>query len=132
SFPSDKTDLAVCSYESHRTISSSSLPGVAFTIVKMSFGRRIELGRRVRDLGQKIEFLEAGEDLMERIEATVLAGEIDRLYLQWGLRDLSGLWLDGEPATPELLIDRGPEKLTREILESIKAECGVSDEERKN
>jgi hypothetical protein len=131
SFPLDKSELAH-SYESHRTISSGSVPGVTFTIVKMSFGRRIELGRRVRDLGQKIEFLEAGEDLKERIEATVLAGEIDRLYLEWGLREISGLLLDGEAATPELVIDRGPEELTREILQSIKGECGISEEERKN
>ena len=132
SFPLDRTEPAGRSYESYRTIESSGLPGVRFTIAKMSFGRRIELGRRVRDLGQKIEFLEAGEDLKERIEATVLGGEIDRLYLEWGLRDISGLLLDGEAATPELLIDKGPETLTREILHAIKSECGISEEERKN
>lgn len=132
SFPLDNAGVPVHCYESHRTIASSCLPGVRFTITRMSFGRRIELGRRVRDLGQKIEFLDAGEDLRERIEANVLAGEIDRLYLEWGLRDVSGLWLDGEQATPELLIDRGPEDLTREILRAIKGECGLTEEERKN
>src|SRR5579872_4538697 len=89
SFPSDNLHHATNrEYESHRIIPSSRLPGVTFRIVKMSFGRRVELTRRVRDLGQKIEFLEAGQDLKERIEATVLAGEIDRLYLAWGLRSI--------------------------------------------
>ena len=119
-------------YQSRRTIASRAVPGVDFTIARMSFGRRIELTRQIRELGRKLEFLEAGSDFRERLEAAVLAVEIDRLYLRWGLKEVSGLILDGEPATPESLIEKGPEELTREILSAVKAECGLSEEERKN
>lgn len=119
-------------YESVARFTSERIAGARFTIVKMSFGRRMELTRRIREIGQRIEFLEAGSELREKIEATVLGAEIDRLYLEWGLVDVEGLLLDGEEATPGLLIEKGPEELTREILARIRAECGLSEEERKN
>ncbi|MEO7142214.1 MAG: hypothetical protein ABI165_01785 [Bryobacteraceae bacterium] len=129
---SDKAAAPACAYESARTVSSVTTPGVTFTIARMSFGRRVELTRQVRELGQKIDFLQAGSDLKERMEATVLAGEIDRLYLEWGLMEVSGITVDGEPATPKALIDNGPEELTGEVLQCIKAECGLNQAEVKN
>jgi len=54
------------------------------------------------------------------------------MYLRWGLREVTGLSIDGEAATHELLLERGPESLVREILTSIKAECGLNQEEAKN
>ena len=54
------------------------------------------------------------------------------MYLRWGLREISGLLIDGEAATHELLLDRGPEDLVREILTSIRSECGLNPEESKN
>ncbi len=119
-------------YESVVTVESKLRPGVSFTVARMSFRRRMELIRRVRELAQKYEFLAAGDDLKEKIEATVLAGEIDRLYLEWGLGSIQGLMVDGEPATPESLAARGPEELCREAIAAIKAECGLTGEERKN
>ncbi|MCX6638536.1 MAG: hypothetical protein NT090_26070 [Acidobacteria bacterium] len=50
-------------YESALRLVSASTPGVRFTIRKISFGRRTELLRRVRELTRKIEFLEAGQRL---------------------------------------------------------------------
>ena len=32
-----------------------------YEIVRVSFGRRIELARRIREIGRKVEYLEAGE-----------------------------------------------------------------------
>ncbi len=98
----------------------------------MSLGRRIELARRIREAGRRIEFLEAGSDVREKLEAAVLQGEIDRVYLEWGLETIEGLEIDGEAATPELLIDRGPANLAAEILRRIRNECGLSESERKN
>jgi hypothetical protein len=106
-------------------------PGVAFLIARMSLARRIELSKLLRELGRKCEFLEAGK-LEEQIEAAVLSQEVDRAYLMWGLVAVEGLEIDGEAATPELLILKGPEKLCHEALESIKAECALTGEERKN
>ncbi len=119
-------------YQSCRRIASKSHPGVSLTIRRMSFGRRIELMKQVRELAAKVEFLKAGNDPREKIEASLLACEIDRIYLAWGLVRVEGLELDGEPATPEGLIAAGPEALCGEALAAIKAEFGLNEEEQKN
>jgi hypothetical protein len=95
-------------------------------------GRRIELARQIREVGRRIEFLEASGDAREKLEAAVLAAEIDRVYLHWGLEAVEGLTIDGEAATPELLIERGPLDVAMEILSRIRAECGLTEDERKN
>jgi hypothetical protein len=120
------------SYESVVTICSKTMPGVQFTIKRISFGRRMELSRRVREVGQKGGFLEAGSQLQEKIEASILAQEVDAIYLRWALASVAGLTIDGEPATVEQLLEKGPEGLAREIVDAIKAQCGLSDAERKN
>jgi hypothetical protein len=111
---------------------SESHPGVRYTVKRMSFGRRIELLRQVREQAAKAEFLEASNDPREKIEATLLAGEINRLYLLWGLVGIEGLEVDGQAATPELLVEAGPEALCREILAAVKAEAGLTQDEQKN
>jgi len=105
---------------------------VRFRVVRISVARRIELARRIREIGRKVECLVAGQDPREKLEAAVLAAEIDRVYLEWGLEEITGLTIDGEQATPEALIDKGPLDLAREILARIKRECGLSENERKN
>src|ERR1700720_4792817 len=118
-------------YESWLERKSSTTPGVTFVLAKMSFGRRIELMRRLREIAQKVEFLEAG-DAREKIEAALLTSEIDRLYVMWGLKEGRGLELDGDPATPELLAAAGPEDLSRGAVAAVKTECGLTETERKN
>jgi hypothetical protein len=118
-------------YESWLERESRAAPGVTFVLAKMSFGRRIELMRRLREIAQKVEFLEAG-DAREKIEAALLTSEIDRLYVMWGLKEVRGLVLDGDPATPESLAATGPEDLFREAVDIVKAECGLTETERKN
>jgi len=119
-------------HNSERTIESQQAPGVRFTIARMSFGRRIELTRRIWELAGRAEFAAAGTGAREKLEAALLEGEIDRTYLEWGLLKIEGLTIDGGAATPELVAARGPEELSREIVAAIKAECGLSEEERKN
>jgi len=111
---------------------SSQYPGVSFLIHRMSFGRRSELLRQIREIGRKAEYLEAGQDFKDKIEASLVGSAIDAVYLRWGLRELSGLLIDGESANPEALLERGPENLVREIVTAIKAECGLSQDETKN
>jgi hypothetical protein len=98
----------------------------------MSFGRRIELMRRVRELGALLEYEQAGETAEDKIQASVLRACIDELYLRWGLTALSGLTLDGADADLDSLISRGPEALCREIVTAIKRECALTGEDRKN
>jgi hypothetical protein len=119
-------------YTSTETINSSVAPGVTYTVVKMSFGRRVELTRRIRELAARKEFVEAGDTPDEKMEAALLASEIDRIYLLWGLKEVTGLELDGQPATPESLAANGPEGLFREVLCAVKQQCGLAEAERKN
>lgn len=119
-------------YWSQLTLRSEAYPGVEYTIRRMSLGRRIDLGKRVREMSQRIDFLGAGDTIAERVEAGVLQNEIDRLYLQWALMSLAGLQIDGENAGPPLLIECGPEGLAREVLAAIKRELDLSEDERKN
>src|SRR4051812_26739173 len=98
----------------------------------MSFGRRVELLRRVRELARRVEFLEAGESPGERMDAGLLRAEIDRMYLGWGLVGVSGLRVDGVEATPEMVIEQGPEDLCGEALAAVRRETGLTDDERKN
>ncbi len=118
-------------YESILERESQTMPGVTFVLAKMSFGRRVELTRRLREIAQKVEFLEAG-DAREKIDAALLTCEIDRLYVLWGVKEIRGLELDGAPATPESMAAAGPEELFREAVAAVKAECGLTDAERKN
>jgi hypothetical protein len=119
-------------YESTVAIESSSVPGVNFAVNRISFGRRMELCRRIREIGQKLEFLDAGENFREKVEANLLSHEIDQIYLEWGLVRIDGLTIDGEAATVELVIAKGPEGLTKEIVDAVKAQCGLTEEQRKN
>jgi hypothetical protein len=112
---------------------SAWMPGVTFRVERMSFGRRLELVKELKDLLGRLEFVQAGpQGPAQQAEAALLAGEIDRIYLRWGLRAIEGLEIDGEPATPETLVERGPEELIAEALAAIKSEAGLSEAERKN
>jgi hypothetical protein len=119
-------------YDSVVSIDSKAAPGVRFAIHRISFGRRMELSRRVREISLKAEFLEASTELHEKIEANILAQEIDVMYLQWGLVKIDGLIIDGEAASAVQLLEKGPEDLAREIVGAIRAQCGLSESERKN
>jgi hypothetical protein len=119
-------------YESSVTVESATRAGVRLRISRMSFGRRVDLMRKVRELSRKVEFLEAGEDPGGRMDAGLLRAEIDRMFVLWGLDSITGLEVDGSEATPELLVERGPEELFREALAAVRAQTGLTEEERKN
>ncbi len=119
-------------HESGVWFEAESCAGVRYKVARISVSRRIELARSIREIGRKLEFLEAGNDAREKIEAAVLSAEIDRAYIEWGLAGVEGLSIDGEDATPSALIEKGPMDLAMEILARVKAECGLSENERKN
>jgi len=111
---------------------SVCMPGVSYSIYRMSYGRRCELLRRIRDLGRRAEYLNAGSEAGDKLDASLAGSEIDAAYLRWGLQEVTGLLIDGEPAGHDLLLERGPESLVREMLSAIRAECGLNPEETKN
>ena len=119
-------------YESTLCVNSDGFRGVKYRIRKPSFRRRSLLIEQVRELGRSLNFVEAGESVADRIESVHLHAKIDQLYLEWGLEAIDGMEIDGEPITVDSLIAKGPEDLTREILEKIKGQCALSEAERKN
>jgi hypothetical protein len=119
-------------YQSSVERESKIYPGVRFRVARMSLGRRIELGERVRELSAKGGFLRASSDTGDQVEAALLDREVERLYIEWGLLQVEGLDIDGAPADAATVVSRGPEELTREVLEAIRAELGLSESERKN
>ena len=119
-------------YESVAVVESRVANGVKYSVAKMSFGRRTELMRQVRELARRMDFLESGQDAGQKMDAALLRVEIDRLYVKWGLRAISGLTLDGMEATPESLAEAGPEELFREVVAVVRGQTGLSAPERKN
>ena len=117
---------------SRKVVASKERPGVEFLVALMTFGRRIELMRQVRDLAARLEYFDAGQDAKNGMEASLLGAEIDRLYIRWGIEEIRGLEIDGAPATIEAFVERGPEDLVFEALTAVKAECGLNENERKN
>jgi hypothetical protein len=110
---------------------SKTFPGVRYAIRRISLGQRLELTKRARELSLKNEFLRAG-DTAEQFEAMFSELLVRRMYLEWGLVAIEGLSIDGRRATPESLVETGPESLTNEIIESLRSVLGLTEEERKN
>ena len=119
-------------YEPTIEMQSTWAPGVRFRVERMSFGRRLELTKQVRSLLSRLEFHAGGDSALDKVEAASLSMEIDRLYWNWGLLSIEGLSIGSSPATKDSLLECGPEPLVHEILAKIKAECGLTEDERKN
>jgi hypothetical protein len=119
------------SYSSLSWHESKTVEGVRFAIRRVSLAQRLQLNQRVRELTLQHEFLKAGPttDQLEAAWADLL---VRKLYVEWGLAGLEGLSIDGDTATVELLIDKGPEALVEEVVSAIQDEIGLSEEERKN
>jgi hypothetical protein len=110
---------------------SKAIASVRFAIKRVSLAQRLELNKRVRELTLQYEFLKAGP-AADQLEATWADLLVRKLYVEWGLAGLEGLLIDGEAASVELLIDKGPEELVDEIVSVLQEEIGLSEEERKN
>jgi hypothetical protein len=119
------------SYASLTWYKSRCLEQVSFAVRRPSLAQRIDLTERVRNLTLKHEFLAAG-NLSDQLTASLSELLVRKLYLEWGLAEIKGLKIDGEPACTLTLVDRGPEDLADEIVQAIKAETGLSEDERKN
>lgn len=119
-------------YASERTEASRALPGVTFTVRRISAANRLDLIGRLGELAAQLEMLRSSELLPDRVQAEALRIRIDREYLLWGLSKVSGLRIDGAPADAELLFAHGPEPLVREIVQCIRKECELDADERKN
>ena len=124
--------MASNDYQSTIKIHSKLHPGVSYQVVRMSFDRRMLLMRQVREIARELEFYRAGQTDAEQMEAHILNAQIERAYISWGVSAIEGLRIDGVEATPESLLERGPEDLVHEAIQAVRAECSLTDEERKN
>ena len=118
-------------YQSLMWHESAVVKGVQFATRRVSLAQRIELTHKARELSLKYEFTKAGGS-SDQVEASLADLLVRRLYLDWGLVALKGLTIDGRQATAETLIEKGPEALSDEIINKIRAELELSEEERKN
>lgn len=118
-------------YTSHVWHDSESFPGVRFATRRISLSSRIELAKMVGEIAQKNEFLRAG-DVCEQAGALVADLLARKVYLEWGVCQIDGLTIDGQPASLQSLVDHGPECLCNEIVSIIRSELSLSEEERKN
>lgn len=110
---------------------SSAVPGVRFAIKRISLAQRIELVKNVRELTLRFEFLKSGE-IGDQLQASLSDLLVRKLYIEWGLAAMTGLRIDGESATPAMLIENGPDRLSDEVIDKIRAELELSEQERKN
>jgi hypothetical protein len=119
------------SYASVLWFESETVQGVRYGIRRVSLSQRIELTKRARELSIRHEFLKAG-DASDQLEASLADLLVRKLYIEWGLAEVTGLRVDREPATVDVLIEKGPEALADEIIAAIRGQLGLSEEERKN
>ncbi len=110
---------------------SQTVTGVRYAVRRISLQQRIELTRKIRELAIRHEFLNTGNSA-DQLEATMGDLLVQKLYLEWGLAEIQGLSIDGKPGTIELLIEKGPDALTDEIVTTVRAELSLSEDERKN
>jgi len=119
-------------WESSSWREAKSLPGVRYLVRRPSLAKRAELTRLVRGKIEQLAFRNAGETLEDRLLATELELAIDRLYVEWGVIEIVGLEIDGEPATVNSALDQGPETLSREMASAVREELMITEAERKN
>jgi hypothetical protein len=119
-------------YESYTTVESRACQGVQFRVRRLSLARRMELVRLIRETGEKLAFHLAGDSVVDAAHAAEIRARMDALYIRWGLEDIAGITIDGEPIGLDNLLERGPDALAREIVDSIKGELFLDEDERKN
>src|SRR2546425_2110033 len=119
-------------HESTFIYESGWAAGVHVRLRKTTFGRRLELLRKVGDLYKRAAAQQAGTSEAEQLSAEYDKFSADRILLEWAIQSVSGLRIDGQTATPELLIDSGPEELVEELLGIVQKQLGLTDAEIKN
>lgn len=118
-------------FESLRWVESREMPRVRYAVRQPSLAQRIALTKRLHELTLRHEFLANGNEL-HQLEMALADLLVQKLFVEWGLAQIDGLEIDGQPATVDLLIEKGPEQLVAEIAVQIRHECGLTDDERKN
>jgi hypothetical protein len=113
-------------------VESKVVAGARCRLARMSFGRRLSLMHAVRDAMAYREFKAAGDSVEDRLDASILALQLDRVYWHWGVLSVEGPPEANWPTDPARMWELAPEAFTREMLDIIKQTVGLSESDRKN
>lgn len=133
-------------FQTTKNYESKTLPGVVVKLRKMTENRRHELqllvaspNQRIRELVAKQRQLASQDTAEATLEILSLSDQIDLIAtkelnpakLKWGIKSISGLMLDDEPATMENVMD-WPSDLIKELLDLIDDGSALNEVEQKN
>lgn len=133
---------ATLSFTSTLRVESERYPGVTFVLFKKTEGRRIALRLKmlepqahleavleeIRQVGelpkdatdaQKLERLRILTPLLQKYER-ILQDEIHPAWVEWGLKTVEGLNVDGQTINGDNAVDLLPEDMYDEIVEAVK------------
>lgn len=134
-------------YTTVRQVESAAIPGVKFYLYKMTEGRRLTLraaisapNRRIREILRDQAAIEKvpeeDRDVAKWLETQdefeqIMLEKINPAWLQWGLKQIEGLSVDGKPLGKEDWAD-WPSVVFDEVVKAIKEEAELNGSERKN
>jgi len=134
-------------YHTTRSIPLETFPGVEVVLRKMTEGRRLELrkaigepNRRIREILREQAAIEQQPEetrdmakwleLQDSFDGTMIE-QINPSWIRWGVKQISGLEVDGKSLGVEDLLD-WPSEMFGEVLSLVKSEAELNGTERKN
>jgi hypothetical protein len=134
-------------YSTTRSIPLETFPGVEVVLRKMTEGRRLELrkligepNRRIREILREQANIEKEPEETRDISAwlerqdefdQIMIEKINVAWIQWGVKQISGLEVDGRALGVEDWAD-WPSSLFDEILTLVKSEAELNGSDQKN
>lgn len=116
-------------------------PGVTFKVKQLNQLERAKRDAAVLDHQHRLSDLLSAhgktEDEQEKRRIAMDIESIVSVYLKpsiirAGLLEVSGVTIDGQPATVDTLLAHAPDTLLEEIMEACAAGAGLTDEQQKN
>lgn len=134
-------------YNTTRSASVDSFPGVEVVLRKMTEGRRLELRKLISEPNRRIREIlrdqaaiekepEADRDMSRWLELQdefdgIMIEKINPAWVTWGVKQISGLEVD-ERVLGLTEWDQWPSALFDEVLTLVKDEAELNGSERKN
>ena len=134
-------------YSTTRSIPLETFPGIEVVLRKMTEGRRLELRKLIAEPNRRIrEILREQASIEKEPEETrdmsawlerqdefdqIMIEKINVAWIQWGVKQISGLEVDGRALGVEDWAD-WPSSLFDEILTLVKSEAELNGSDRKN
>jgi len=88
--------------------------------------------RHLRELSARLELERAENSEPAQLSAAITEAEMRRMYIEWGLKQVENLSVDGVPVSVDTLLSAGPEALCAEVADRVRDQCFLSEQQRKN